>query len=355
MTVAIYKADSELYANVAAEKQALAKVKDKLATQFIVLVEGDHSEENRVYTHNAADEIRGILAIDRALNALNFNYKRVASTDAKIKDYLAVADYVFIYAQGEYGEDGRIQGWLDYLGVDYPGPGVAASAICCDKLYFKHVMKSAGVSTAAYYELGEDETLDSLLTKASLLQYPVMMKERQGGSSLGITLINNDSELTRWLTVGCPKGVSSYFMEKYIAGAFATVGIIQLSTGYYVLPVLTARTEAQFYDADLKLGKSKNAIHYSLGGNFSPEQQRQLKETAWQAFAHTGCEGISRVDMMIQGEEIFVLEINTVPGISNGGNFTQMFTSFGFSYDEMILAIMNTAFLKHAAPTGKTA
>lgn len=348
MTVFSYKTDDELYSNFDLERNVLTNLKNTLEDKFIVLVEGDHSDENKIYTHNAAAEIRGILAIDKALCALGLNYKRVASTDAKIKDYLAVADYAFIYAQGEFGEDGRIQGWLDYLGVAYPGPGIAASAICCDKLYFKHVMKSSGINTAPYYELESGETLDSLQTKAAILAYPVMMKERQGGSSLGITLINNDQDLKYWKEQQCVKGITSYLMEKYIDGAFVTVGIIQLSTGYYVLPVLTTETEAQFYDAELKLGKSKNSINYCLGGNFSATQQQTIKETAWQAFLHSGCEGISRVDMMIQGDNVFVLEINTVPGISHGGNFTQMFTSFGFSYEEMILAIMNTAFLKQA-------
>lgn len=346
MPLPTYKTDIDLYENFDIERSVLNKLRDYFNDKFIVLIEGDHSDENKIYTLNAEVQIRGILAVDHALSVLGLNYKRVTSTDKKIKDYLAVADYAFIYAQGEFGEDGRIQGWLDYLGVAYPGPGITASAICCDKLYFKHVMKSADVSTAPYYELESIETLESLLNKATNLGYPVMMKERQGGSSLGITMITNRKDLKYWRDHQCNKGISAYFMEKYVDGIFVTAGIIELSTGYYILPVLTAETEALFYDAELKLGKSKSSIRYFLGGAFTDVQQQKIKEIAWQAFSHSGCEGISRVDMMVQGEEVFVLEINTVPGISHSGNFTQMFTSFGFSYEEMILAIMNTAFLK---------
>lgn len=332
--------------NIAKEKETIYNNLNELKGKFIVLIEGDHSEENRIYTEQADDEIRGILAVDNSLKKMGFNYKRVASTDKRIKDYLSVADYAFIYAQGEYGEDGRIQGWLDYLNIDYPGPGVSASSICCDKLYFKHVMKSSSVKTADYFEIVESDDIKKLKEKARKLGYPVMLKERLGGSSLGITLVNNDDDLIYWFQHQSLKGSTSYFMEKFISGKFVTVGIIKMSRGYYVLPVLSAETDSKFYDAESKLGKGENSIHYHLGGGFSSEMQQSIKKLAWQAFKNTGCEGISRVDMMIEGNDIFVLEINTIPGISRGGNFTQMFTSFGFSYDEMILAIMNTAYMK---------
>lgn len=355
MDITLFKEEDSLKAVLEHEKNKLAGLKEKLDDQFIILIEGDHSEENRIYTNHAPSEIRGILSIDDALNSMGFKYKRVISTDKKIKNYLDIADFAFIYAQGEYGEDGRIQGWLDYIGVDYPGPGIAASALCCDKLYFKYVIHGAGVRTPVFDEIAVTDSRESIKEKAKMLGLPVMFKDRMGGSSLGITLISDDNDLDNWLSAESSRPYNKYFIEKYIAGTFVTAGIILLSTGYYILPVLTAETETEFYDAASKLGKGDGEVKYCLGG-FSPEITRMLKETAWAAFCHSGCEGIARVDLMLKDNKAWVLEINTIPGISRGGNFTQMFTSLGFSYEEMLLAVMNTAYLKKSISlTGETA
>ncbi len=351
----LFKDENNLNTVLAQEKSVLASLKESLANKFIILIEGDHSEENRIYTSDAPSEIRGVLSIDDALSSMGFNYKRVASTDKKIKDYLNVADFAFIYAQGEYGEDGRIQGWLDYIGVDYPGPGIAASALCCDKLYFKYVINGAGVRTPPFNEIVATDNRETIAEKVRTLDFPVMLKDRMGGSSLGITLLSDNKRLDDWLYAESSRPYSKYFIEKYIKGTFVTVGIILLSTGYYILPVLTAETETDFYDAAMKLGKSDSEVKFRLGG-FSPNLTRMIKETAWNAFTHSGCEGIARVDMILRDNRVWVLEINTIPGISRGGNFTQMFTSLGFTYEELILAIMNTAYLKKSLTlTGENA
>jgi D-alanine-D-alanine ligase len=327
------------------EQQILSKLKEKLKGKYIVLVEGDHSEENKLYTDIAPAEIRGILAIDKALSQLGFRFSRIKSTDIHLKEHLNCCDFAFIYAQGEYGEDGRLQGWLDYIGVDYPGPGVSASAICCDKLLFKHVMRSSGIMTADYDALDESISLAILKRKAEQIGYPVMMKERMGGSSLGITLIVDYAGLEKWFVDNTRKTTDHYIIEKYIKGQFATVGIIFLSQGYFILPVFSVETKNSFYDADAKIGKNGDTIKYKID-NFPERIIKKLKKAAWAAFCKSGCEGLGRIDFMVCDEDIYVLEINTVPGISHGGNFTQMFMSLGFTFEELILAIMNTAFLK---------
>lgn len=351
----IIKEENNMNTVLVREKSVLASLKKSLANKFIILIEGDHSEENKVYTSDAPSEIRGVLSIDDTLSSMGFNYKRVASTDKKIKDYFNVADFVFIYAQGEYGEDGRIQGWLDYIGVDYPGPGIAASALCCDKLYFKYVINGAGVRTPPFNKIVATDNRETIAEKVRTLDFPVMLKDRMGGSSLGITLLSDKKSLDDWLSTESSRPYSKYFIEKYIKGTFVTVGIILLSTGYYILPVLTAETETDFYDAAMKLGKSDSEVKFRLGG-FSSKLITIIKETAWTAFTHSGCEGIARVDMILKDNKAWVLEINTIPGISREGNFTQMFTSLGFTYEELILAIMNTAYLKKSLTlTGENA
>lgn len=336
--------------NIDHEKMALQQLKQKLMHKHIILIEGNHSDENKIYTEAAPADIRGILSIEAALQALGLHFTRVKTTAPDLNTFLSRCDYVLIYAHGIFGEDGRLQGWLEYIGVDYPGPGVSASALCCDKLYFKHLMRACKIQTPAYEELVEDDNAFTLHTKAVTLGYPVMIKERQGGSSLGITLIANRTALHVWLSQRDNKPVSAYFMEKYIDGVFATVGIIQLTSGYYVLPVFSVKTGAPFYDADTKIGKPGTALTSQL--NAFPEAIADtLRHTAWDAFTHAGCEGLARVDFVLGADGPWILEINTIPGLSRTANFTQMFTALGFSYEELILAVMNTAFIKPSRQT----
>ncbi|XWO13534.1 D-alanine--D-alanine ligase [Candidatus Hepatincola sp. Pdp] len=331
--------------NVNIEKESLHKFKQELTNKFIILVEGNHSEENKFYKNNAPSEILGIQSINEVLHNLELKFLRIKSTDPKLKEYLNYCDYVFIYAQGEFGEDGRLQGWLDYIGKDYPGSGVSASAICCDKLYFKHIMKASGIKTPDYQILFKSDDYFSFKSKADNIGYPLMIKERTGGSSLGITLIVTETELKIWFENKTRKSTDQYLMEKFLDGNFATVGIINLSDGYYILPILSVETDSRFYDADLKLSKSNNIIKYKIN-SLPAHIIEKLKHTAWDAFCMSGCEGLGRIDFIIYDNEVYVLEINTVPGISYDGNFTQMFTSLGFTYEELVLAVIHTAFLK---------
>jgi D-alanine-D-alanine ligase len=341
-----YRSYAELTAHLDAEKLSLDLLKENLKRKYVVLIEGGHSQENLVYKDAAPDEERGILSIADSFDKMGLNYRKLLSTDVHVRDHLAIADLTFIYAHGEYGEDGRLQGWLDYLNVAYPGPGLSASALCSDKLHFKYVIRGAGISTPEFFSIEKRESFGSLVTKAESLGYPVMLKDRRGGSSLGITLIADRHEMKTWYTSHQGDDLNKYFIEKFIDGEFATVGIIRLDSGYYVLPVLTASTEARFYDAATKLGKEGNNVSFTLESGFDPDAILEIRNIAWEAFTSTECEGIGRVDIMISDGKYYVLEINTIPGISRNSNFTAMFTSLGFTYDELILAVINTAYSK---------
>lgn len=347
MNISTYKDESDLKVRYKTEKLLLDKVKASLNEKLIIHIEGRHSEENIIYKESAPDEERGILSISETFYSMGIKYRRVLSTDPKIKDYLSIADFVFIYAHGEYGEDGRMQGWLDYIVVDYPGPGIFASSLCCDKLNFKCVIKGAGVKTPDFKEISPIDNLVSLYEKVSELGYRVMFKDRKCGSSIGITLVKNEEDLAQWLSDNSGKDINKYFIEKYIGDIFVIVDIIQISAGYYILSVLTAKTEAKFYDTETKIGTENHTVQFTLGGGFTTKIQKMLKDTAWSAFKSSACEGIGRVDIMIINDEAYVFEINTIPGISKNSNFTKMFTSFGFTYEELLLAVMNTAFLKN--------
>ncbi|MGK8208473.1 D-alanine--D-alanine ligase family protein [Burkholderia cenocepacia] len=331
------------------EREQLCKLKSTLRDKTIILIEGAHSPENVIYKRDAPSTARGILSISESLEKMGMGFHRVTSTHKNLKEYLSIGDFAFIYAHGEYGEDGRIQGWCDYLNLIYPGSGVSGSAICCDKLRFKYLISGAKIATADFREIEERESFGSLKKKAETLGFPVMVKDRTGGSSIGITYISDVNDLRVWHHSVSPEKLRKYFMEKFVGGKFVTIGIIKMSKGYYVLPILSAKTSALFYDAETKMGNRQDthSVEYDIGGGYDLAMQAKLKSMAWEAFQSTGCEGIGRVDFIVEGNNPFVLEINTIPGISNDSNFTKMFRSLGFDYDELVLAVMNSAYLKN--------
>ncbi|MGV3345191.1 ATP-grasp domain-containing protein [Enterobacteriaceae bacterium LUAb1] len=328
------------------EKAYLKRIADDLKKKTIILIEGAHSEENLVYKESAPDEERGIVSIEREFQNKGYRFHRVLSTDKRLKDFLAIADIAFIYAHGEYGEDGRIQGWLDYINVKYPGSGLSASAICCDKLHFKHIVKGAGLPTPDFFEINNDDSSTQLRYKVEKLGYPIMIKHRRGGSSLGITLIENEFSLSEWENNTPVTDRGNYFGESYIDGDFVTLGVINIDRKYYILPYLRAQTSTKFYDAATKLGNENCEVFFTLNEGFSMEVVNTLEVLAKNAFLSTGCEGIARVDIMICRGNPYLLEINTIPGISPNSNFTKMFTHFGFTYEDLLVAVMNTANLK---------
>ncbi|MEI7188875.1 D-alanine--D-alanine ligase family protein [Dickeya dianthicola] len=329
------------------EKRYLLSYKEFIKNQSICLVEGTHSQENLIYKSQASDEERGITSIESAFIDLGLNYKKIESTDNNLQYEIKNHNFVFIYAHGEYGEDGRLQGFLDYIDKPYPGSGVLASAVCCDKLKFKYLMTGSSVNTPNFYELNIHDSYSDVHKKALCLQYPIMAKERCGGSSLGITYISNDEDLHTWYEKN-KNEINKYFLEKFISGRIISVGFVQMIEGVLILPTLETVTNSNYYDAELKIGHSHHEVKYILNSFSSKEYiDRKIKETAIKSFEHAACQGVGRVDLIIDdNNDVFILEINTIPGISKNSNFTKMFTSLGFSYNELVIAFIRTGILK---------
>jgi D-alanine-D-alanine ligase len=332
--------------NIDQEKRALRDFRQQLAARNILLIEGDRSQENLVYIENAPAATRGIVSIRAALQSLGLSYRDETSSSTTLTESIAKADLVFIYAHGEFGEDGRLQGLLDYADKPYQGPGVLASAVCLDKLTFKRILTSAAVQTPNYRALCQDQ--DRTRVAARTLGYPLMAKLRTGGSSLGITLIEDEAGLEAWLKSIPSHDQPDYLLERYIAGRFVTVSIIQMSSGLEVLPILEVVTDRAFYDEHVKLaGAAAGSLDYVVPAELSCATAESVKELAVRAFEATGCAGLGRVDLMLDARgQAYVLEINTVPGLSAESNFTNSFKALGFDYEELIVAVLRSAYLK---------
>ncbi|MBI4237418.1 MAG: hypothetical protein HY696_03235 [Deltaproteobacteria bacterium] len=334
------------------ERAAIWNFFKEVRHKSILLVEGTHSQENLRYKKESPDAGRGILSIAKTLKELGLRYSLIESTDPELDRAITQSDVVFIYAHGEYGEDGRLQGWLDYKGIAYIGPGVFGSALCCDKLKFKYAVKGDNLNTPLFMEIPTSSTMNDLVAEINKrLYFPIMAKLRPGGSSIGITFLEDESTLQEWIQNTPPHELPHYFFEQYIAGRFVTVGLIKMAAGLITLPPLEVKSGTRYYDEQVKLGAHADSAppEYFVPAPLDEITLKKVADIAQKAFLVAECDVLGRVDLMIDNSgEPHLLEINTIPGVAPNSNFTNAFQSVGFSYAELVLSVLRTAFLKGA-------
>lgn len=217
-------------------------------------------------------------------------------------------DRVFIALHGRFGEDGVIQGLLEWLGIPYTGSGVLASALGMDKLRTKLVLKAAGIRVAPHVILtGPD---DGPRAEAEL-GLPLIVKPARQGSSIGITKVQSRSDWPRaWSEAS--RYDSLVFAEAYVDGPEVTVAVLDDQ----VLPVIRLETPNQFYDYDAKYLAS--STRYLCPAGLDPAVDAALADLARRTFDVLGASGWARVDFMLARDGTpYVLEINTVPGMTD--------------------------------------
>ncbi|MGW0900138.1 D-alanine--D-alanine ligase family protein, partial [Streptomyces goshikiensis] len=161
-------------------------------------------------------------------------------------------DVALLACHGPGGEDGKVQGMLEQLGIPYSGSGVLASAIGMHKPTFKTLLAALNIDTPRSIPMLAEHSVESILTMVELnLGYPVFVKPASGGGSLGAGIARTPEELTGLLRVRCDQQYAEYMVEEYIDGIPCTVGILDQGRPV-ILPLLTCETDRAFYDYEAK-------------------------------------------------------------------------------------------------------
>lgn len=240
-------------------------------------------------------------------------------------------DRAFIALHGAGGEDGKIQALLEYLGIPYTGSGISASALCMDKLRTKQLWRGVGLSTPDYALLSEDSDWQAIMQSLGGI---VMVKPCHEGSSIGMTKATNAAELAAAFKTA--RGYDSVVLaERYISGAEYTVAILDRE----VLPPIKLETHHQFYDFDAKY--QAEDTRYICPCALNKEQEARLRELALAAFVAVGAKGWGRVDVMAdQQGNFYLLELNTVPGMTSHSLVPMAAKAAGYEFNQLILAIL---------------
>jgi D-alanine-D-alanine ligase len=246
-------------------------------------------------------------------------------------------DRVWIALHGPGGEDGTLQGALEYLGVPYTGSGVMGSAIGMDKLRTKRLAHAIGVTTADYVVLRGKQDFEVAVER---LGVPMIVKPATQGSSVGMSKVVKAEDLPAAYELAA-RIESSVFAEPWITGKEYTVGLLHGRA----LPAIRIETPNTFYDYEAKY--VRNDTRYLIPSGLSGPAEQHLSNLAVAAFDAIGGEGWGRADFMANAEgRPLLLEVNTIPGMTDHSLVPMAARAAGIEFDELVWQVLETSFTR---------
>jgi len=239
---------------------------------------------------------------------------------------------VFIALHGRGGEDGTIQGALEFMGIPYTGSDVLGSALAMDKVRCKHLFKAMGLSTSPYTVVDSRYEFDS---QAIINEFgKVMVKPSHEGSSIGMAEASSAEQLDAALNAAF-KFDSQVLVEQWITGREFTVAVL----GQDVQPVIEMTTPNGFYDYQAKY--QSTTTQYHCPADLSAQETELLQDMALKAFDLVGASGCGRVDAMRdQQGNFYLLEVNTVPGMTEKSLVPMAAKANGASFEQLVVRIL---------------
>jgi len=280
-----------------------------------------------------------------ALQRLGYTNSFLLDVSRQVAEHLVKekTDIAFLALHGKYGEDGCIQGVLEYLGIPYTGNRVGASAITIDKDMTKKILRAEGLPVVPSVTVRRNGSPHFHLEAFDILKFPVMVKPASEGSSIGMSKVDTKPNLQKAL-----EEAASYdplvLVEEFVAGKSVTVGVFNQNGKPVVTPILELRTKTEWYDLEAKY--TEGLTEFILPAELPDDVTLAIQEATLKAHQAVGCHGLSRIDFVVDRENHFyILEINTIPGMTNLSDLPAQAKSMGITYDQLVECILQTAVL----------
>ncbi|MCZ6680847.1 MAG: D-alanine--D-alanine ligase [Candidatus Poribacteria bacterium] len=254
----------------------------------------------------------------------------------------ASIDIAFLALHGKGCEDGTIQGVLEAFEFAYTGSGVLASALAMNKVMTKRILSTMDIPTPDYLAIDPDQSLDLQCEEAAdRLGFPLMLKPASEGSSIGVSIVRELPELKR-MARKTQHQFGELFFERYIQGQEVTVGLLGIEKDLRALPVLELIPKREFYDYEAKY--TEGMTEFILPARLPDALTNQVQEIAVNTHKGIGCWGVSRVDMRVDTDgQPYVMELNTLPGLTDLSDLPAQAAAAGITYDELIYEILVSA------------
>ncbi len=329
-------------------------------TLTVAVLAGGRSSEHAVSLSSGASVSEGLVASGHEVlnveigrdGAWRLDGERLSVTPG---DGLLGVDVVFPALHGPFGEDGTVQGMLETLDVAYVGAGVAASAVSINKVLSKELMSANGVPQVDYVGVDEDRfrrSREAVLAQIAELGLPVFIKPAHLGSSVGIVKVNEAESLREAL------GGAFAHDELVIAEAMAhglevecgVLGVLESARSAGQPPALASIPGEISFPGDWYDFRAK----YTAGGmelrvpaQISPTATERVKALALESFIRAGCDGLARVDFFVDGEQVVVNELNTMPGFTPTSVYAKLMHASGIAYPQLVDRLCRLALERH--------
>jgi D-alanine-D-alanine ligase len=333
------------------------------ATLTVAVLAGGRSSEHEVSLSSGASVRDGLLARGHEVLTVEIGRDGVWRRDGEAISVtpgagLLGADVVFPALHGPFGEDGTVQGMLEVLGVAYVGSGVAASALCMDKIMFKRLVGALGIPQVAHVAATFKrwrEAPAQLAGEVAALGLPVFVKPARLGSSVGIAKVSSQAELA--------PALEQAFAHDRLVIVEAMASGLEVECG--VLGAATEEADGPAEPGDSRLGRvpeGASAPRASLPGEIvisrewydyeakyepggmelvvpariSAAASAEVQRVALAAFAAAGCDGLARADFFVDGDRVLLNELNTMPGFTPTSVYSKLFDASGVPYPELV-------------------
>ncbi|QIQ41255.1 MAG: D-alanine--D-alanine ligase [Buchnera aphidicola (Aphis urticata)] len=303
----------------------------------VAVLLGGNSTERKISIASGYAILKSL--IRSGINAYPFDTRDFPIMQLKQQQF----NIAYIALHGKGGEDGSIQGILEHLNIPYTGSGILASSISLDKKKTKLLWKSVGLPVLPDIYIEKKDllkNLDSFLIKKSYkLEYPLLVKPNNQGSSIGITLVHFKEQLKNAIETAFNYS-NNILVEKFVKGKEYTVSVL----GEEILPSIQIIAKNNFYDYASKYQSS--STKYLCPSELNVKQEKKLKKIVKKAWSTLGCNGCGRIDIILDNNNKFwLLEINTIPGMTHRSLLPMSANTIGISFDELVLKILNTTII----------
>lgn len=257
-----------------------------------------------------------------------------------IISYLKEFDVIFPITHGTGGEDGKLQGMLELFNIPFVGCNTLASSIGMDKAISKIIFDSLNIKQVPYIVINDDYKINDIMEK---IEFPLMVKPANGGSSIGISKANNKKELIKAIKEA-KKYDGKVIIEKFIKARELEVAVLENKGNILCSNPGEIKSANEFYDYDAKY--VNDSSYTTIPDDIPLSVVDKIKEYARKIFKGLNCNGYARVDFFYdeESEEIYINEINTIPGFTSISMYPKLIESIGINYTDLITILINNAY-----------
>ena len=245
-------------------------------------------------------------------------------------------DYALIVIHGTPGEDGRLQGYLDMMGIPYSSCGFVSSVLTFDKAACKRAVAGSGIHLAKEILLNKTSEIDPAAIVAEL-GLPLFVKPNASGSSFGVTKVKKQNELLPAITEAF-KESDQVLMEEFIEGREISCGVMIAGGKEYIFPITELVCQSEFFDYKAKYQGFSNEI---TPADLPEAIRKEVNRLTLIAYKRLNCRGVVRIDFIVTGETPYMIEINTIPGMSSYSIIPQQPAAMGMSLTELFNLIID--------------